>query len=314
MITLIVVDYKSPTATVEYIKSLKAADTKCAVRNILVVDNSNTDCWNEFCLSQGLIIEEVPGIEEKYCKRIFKLSIEGILIYCAVSADNLGYAKGNNLGARLSEKLWGDKRFLLSNNDLEFPENIDFEKFENILNEHCDVAVVGPMVKSPKGVQQSPHKKASIFKALIFRYPALLLGGEAVRLVSDVVKTDRTGECYWVTGCFMYVDALKFKECGMFDEETFLYGEEKILAERLLKKDYKMYFLADEVIIHNHGQSVKKAMSLIKEYEYGIKSQLYYFKEYRGTCKINLSLAMLSFGIYKNLVVLKEMLKRKLKK
>ncbi len=314
MITLIVVDYKTPISTVEYIKKLKTADTKCAVKNILVVDNSNTDCWNEFCLSKGITTKDVSGIEEKYCKRIFSLSIDGLLIYCAVSDDNLGYAKGNNLGARLAEKLWGDKRLLLSNNDLEFPENIDFEKFENVLNEHCDVAVVGPMVKSPKGVQQSPHEKASIFKSLIFRYPALLLGGKAVRLVSDIVKTDEPGRCYWVTGCFMYVDALKFNECGMFDEETFLYGEEKILAEKLLKKNYKMYFLADEIVVHNHGQSVKKSMSLIKEYEYGIKSQLYYFKEYRGTCKINLALATLSFDIYKKMIVLKERLKSKLKK
>jgi GT2 family glycosyltransferase len=48
--------------------------------------------------------------------------------------------------------------------------------------------------------------------------------------------------CYWVSGCFMIIKSIDYINAEYFDENTFLYGEEMILAERLKKINRSMYF------------------------------------------------------------------------
>ena len=67
------------------------------------------------------------------------------------------------------------------------------------------------------------------------------------------------------------------------DERTFLYGEEDILAERLLAKDYETFYDA-EVSVTHLGSATMKRMSTNKkklQIEQRNKSLELYLKEYR---------------------------------
>ena len=76
----------------------------------------------------------------------------------------------------------------------------------------------------------------------------------------------------------MLVDACSFMEVGMFDEETFLYYEEPILAERLLKIKKRMYFASDVEIVHFEGGSTKRNK---KRDKIEMDSCVYYMKQYK---------------------------------
>ena len=74
-------------------------------------------------------------------------------------------------------------------------------------------------------------------------------------------------------------------EVGYMDERTFLYCEEDILAERLLKINNYAYYCANTSVIHlesmtvNREQgkkSLKKAMTVMKSMNLYLKEYLHY--------------------------------------
>ena len=73
------------------------------------------------------------------------------------------------------------------------------------------------------------------------------------------------------------------KEIDCFDEKTFLYGEEEILAERMLKVQKYMYYLAQTSIVHMESSTVKitDATKNKKRIRLVMDSMDYYLKEYR---------------------------------
>lgn len=82
----------------------------------------------------------------------------------------------------------------------------------------------------------------------------------------------------------MSVDA--YCNIGGFDEQTFLYGEEKILGFKLKEKGYKSIVI-NETIIHDEDSNKKKSfLKLSKIYKYTKKSVLHYLKEYLKANKL----------------------------
>ena len=65
------------------------------------------------------------------------------------------------------------------------------------------------------------------------------------------------------------------------DEHTFLYCEEIILAERLMKKNYQCACCVETSVIHNHSYTVKKSLSKLKFIKSNLDSYDYYLKKYR---------------------------------
>ena len=63
---------------------------------------------------------------------------------------------------------------------------------------------------------------------------------------------------YRLYGCCMLVRNIYIKKVDFFDERTFLYCEEEILAEKFLKKNYKTYYLAESKIKHLESMTVGK--------------------------------------------------------
>lgn len=306
MYSLILVDYNSLEPTISYIDACRKALGKKGASHIVIVENGN--------------IENAPArLAEKYgawqtlqpegiSQTLYRFCADGDeIIYCD-SGDNLGYAKGNNLGAQIAQALWADPYYIISNNDLVFEEDFDLDKVQALFDSDPKIGVIGPQVTTPAGVCQSPHKWISAYRRLVVFIqlcsvgnilPAKLYAKLKKRLCEDLCPDAQTGPCGWVSGCFMIVRASAFQEAGMFDPYTFLYAEEPILSRRMERAGYSVWFCREVSVIHNHAQTTKNAMSRLKILELDFNAMCYYYKTYASASKFVLLLAKWNFAIFK---------------
>ena len=294
MVSVVIVDYKTPEESFKYIGRFAQAVKTDGNLHYVVVDNSGEECIRKYCEQQSIGMKEF-----EYSEDVYVVSIAQTDVYVVDSHGNLGYARGNNLGVCFSNDVWDDPRVIITNNDIYFSETIQLDAFEQVLREHPYIAVVGPMVRNMKTKdQQSPHSRMT-YLAWTSRYWLFAIAPKLALKLDSPMHTRTSQRVYWVSGCFMYIDSVKFTQVGMFDSNTFLYWEEKILSERLNKYGYGMYFLADSTIYHNIGSTISSSVAVLESARFDIESALYYYAEYMGLGKLGQYLARISFNVYK---------------
>lgn len=304
MYTLIVVDFNSFDATAAYLDHCLQQLGTVGAGHVVLVQNGN-DCLAQLTQRYGTgIAVQVPDVD----RPVQQFSNgEQTILYCH-SGENMGYARGNNLGAQIAIGAFSDPYLIVSNNDLLFPEPLDISAVSCLFNDHPQIGVIGPSVTTPDGLRQSPQAWASPFRRLILdywrRFVAALLKGEKkarylIRHCNDVVKDARTGPCAWVSGCFMFLRTEAFVKAGMFDPHTFLYGEEMILSRRMEKSGYQVWYFRELPVIHNHAQTTKKSISIMRGRELDFNAVWYYYRTYTNTSGFLLTVAKWNFAFYK---------------
>ncbi len=304
MVSLIIVDYRTIAKTLNYIEECRKAFIGDYDMHVIIVDNYENEregltsiahTWHTQIRKLPIAEMAVP-VYECICE-------DGNIITYVAARENLGYAKGNNLGAKAARLLFQDHYYLFSNNDLRFVEPFDIDMLIKPMKDHEETAVVGPCILSIDGSQQSPGKKPTVGIGLFAYYWDLLLPKSLKfsKRITDVVIDAKPGRCDWVTGSFLIADADKFHEVGGFDEHTFLFYEEVILAERLRKKNYSMYYTDGVKIVHEHGETVKSAFSILKGIDISFTSGMYYFRKYRHISKPVTMLAYCNYYIFRML-------------
>lgn len=190
------------------------------------------------------------------------------------SDSNKGYAAGNNVGLRYAYE-HGYKWAWILNNDIIIEDKSIVEKIIRVFEKDNLVAVVNPDIYAPDGHMFN----RDAIRLSFFDYTIGMLN---YRKKGRKIQ-DRGGYSYIYRpqGCCMMVDLKKMHEINYMDENTFLYGEEPILAERLLQKDYKCACCIDTSIIHNHSKTVKGTFDKNKIQKMNNASFSYYLKEYR---------------------------------
>ncbi len=110
---------------------------------------------------------------------------------------------------------------------------------------HKDAAIIGPAVKQQDHLQQGMLERK------------------------------------WIIGAAMLFNMKKLSAVGFFDEEFFLFYEEKDLCKRLYDAGEKIYLNSDHYIEHLKGQSSKPnlAVDYMKDWHTGWSSS-YYFKKH----------------------------------
>ena len=308
MYSLIIVDYNSLEATIAYISRCREALDRQGASHVVIVENGDGVGAPELLGKlYGTPAEQtIPGIE----RQVQLFSQDGWQICYCHSGENMGYARGNNLGTRIADALWNDPYYIVSNNDLAFPEKADLQTIDRYFQQHSNVALVGPRTVGLDGKAQSPRKKRSAFCMLIGWYWAMALGGPFKRLVDDIVHDAPEGQCDWITGSFMFIRAEAFRQVEGFDPNTFLYAEEMILSARLRRAGYAVAYCPAFRLVHNHGETVKKSISILRNLRIGFTSNSYYFKTYCNTSKLVLQLAKWNFEIYTLIYRMKQQVKR----
>lgn len=280
-VAVIIVEYNTPERCLSYIKCFRRV---CDEKSIafVVVDNY-TESDNSFFFSD--LDDEVTYVKSK---------------------QNKGFAKANNMGAEIAVEKYDPEHFLFSNTDIELPENLALSKLIEKLEKINHCAVIGPKVTALDGTTLSPSKKAGIVEKHIISnilWPINLLFPCIRKLNRSIIANPEEGNCYCVVGAFMLTKRKAFEQVDGFDENTFLYAEEPIFAERLLKKGFTEYYYPEVEIIHEEGgttynRNITKFDNFVVKRKRVFESEMYYYRNYVGTRKETIFEAKFAFAFF----------------
>ena len=258
ILSIILVNFNSSNFIKECLESLNGF-IEYLDCEVIIVDNCSTDN------SPNFIKENFPE---------FKL---------ICNQDNLGFGKANNLGFVNSQGNY----LLFLNTDTILIENTLEILFKH-LEDNPNIGIVGSRIIFVNGrYQLSYGNLPNIFFELIdkIRYA---IDDRFHSLLSEFYDDWhlRTQEVGWVTGaCFMMRRDV-FEQVGGFDENFFMYFEDKDLCKRVKELGYKVVYYPKTTIVHLLGGSshgIKKSVN-----KYYRNSQLYYYQKHLGKFQTNI--------------------------
>lgn len=173
------------------------------------------------------------------------------------SPENLGYATGNNYGVRyLIEKYPIVDKIVIMNPDVIVDDFNVFKKLSCFLDANPNAGAVTSRTYLD-GVENIPFdcawkyvtKKQLLFEGSIFSKKVK----KNNKYYEFSPTTDGFAQVDVVQGCFFMIKKENFEKVDFFDERTFLYYEECILAEKLAKINLKNFVDTSSFIYHNHN-------------------------------------------------------------
>ena len=193
---------------------------------VIIVENSNN-------------INFKKKIESKYTN-----------VNCFLTGENLGYAKGNNLGLSKVKS----KYALILNPDAVLAKD-SIKNFINIAEKINDFAIIGPAIQDEFSKKDLNFDKNQFFEV-------------------DSLK-----------GFAMFLNIEQFKDIGFFDSNFFIYLEEIDLCKRLKNKNKKIYLDKNIVVNHlggsSHNSSIDFEMELSRNWHW-MWSTFYFNKKHYG--------------------------------
>ena len=207
-------------------------------------------------------------------------------IKCIFLEENLGYAKGNNIGLKyLTKEKKCDYCFVV-NPDVFFKEHVIkgiVDAFENYL----DFAIITSARIDPQVTAQQIQYTTRIYDTFWLQFLSYFNLARHYYLLKryGVYKYDTNDknlkEIAVAPGSFFGIRMSAFPDGIVLDEGTFLYGEEDLLAMRCRQLGVKEGFVSNVVYEHRHIQHSttlsKKSTLPIK---YAMKSKRYFQQKY----------------------------------
>ena len=243
-IAIVILHYENVDDTLECIESLNKQQGK--EFDIVVVDN-------------GSKIGKLDSIR--------LLSLSENRIHFIRSDENLGFAKGNNIGFDFAKKKLGADIIILANNDLIFAQKDFVRKIEELyLETKYDVA--GPKIISlVDGMNQNPvsrmfYSKLDVKKRYIKTLILYILNFVGLDLVCKKIfaksiqefKYDGIKDFQLYGACLIFGPNYVEKFEGLYPK-TFMYAEEDILRYQIEKNNLKMVYLDNVMVEHKEGSS-----------------------------------------------------------
>ncbi|MBS6646040.1 MAG: glycosyltransferase family 2 protein [Clostridiaceae bacterium] len=225
---------------------------------------------------------------------------EGGRVHLLLAEKNGGYGSGNNIGIRYALEELESDYIVIANPDVVFSQQCVYD-MKNTLENRPEYAMVSAMVKGTDGnTMFSCWKLLPMFgdlldTGLVTRrlFKRFLGYGPSHYRKRPFVEADA------VPGSFFMVKAAVVRECGpLFDEEVFLYYEEKILGQKLKKQGKKTLLLTSQSYIHAHSVTIDKTVGSIGAKQKILhESKLYYYKKYLGAGPVKMAAAKVFLGI-----------------
>lgn len=258
MIGIVVVSYRSEERTVRFV--LHELAKVQAPHATVVVDNGAT------AEEAAMLRNRLPGVT-------------------VLAAENGGYARGNNLGARWLRENVHPTQILFTNDDVVITSVSVVEALAEAAAKNPKIGAIGPEVVGMDGIRQSPEPYIGLWDRYVWMYlstPFISLARKRDRFGLDYPTRAGEGPHYKLSGSFFLVNADAFFEAGLFDEHTFLYAEENIMAERFSRIGRCCWFLPCVQVVHEHGKTVDGHMSKRAKALLQYDSMAYYYTEYKG--------------------------------
>ncbi|MGH0606915.1 glycosyltransferase family 2 protein [Bacillus mycoides] len=243
-------DYQTTSSLIDTIKNYKI------INNIVVVDNNSTN--------------------ESYIK--LKL-YESSKIKVIKSEKNGGYAYGNNVGIKYAIEELNVDFIIISNPDVFFTEAV-IEKVIEVGMSDNKIGLVAPTMVNSNGKNAVPAWKLPTLK------DDILISFEVIRkLVGDPLLYNEglsrdLNEVDVLPGSLFGARADVFKKIDYFDEDTFLYCEERILSYKLKSAGYRNILLGKLTYLHDHSVTISKFVSDLKKQQILLDSKMIYHRKY----------------------------------
>jgi hypothetical protein len=274
----IILNYNSATMTIKLARQIEKYSN---IDSVLIVDNKSID--DSLKLIKNVLSDKIKVLE---------------------SPQNGGYSSGNNLGLKYFSKLEFDIA-IVANPDIYIDEdsiNILLKAFQE-----SDFSVLSPveydenwnMVKPPT-IRRMNYRDDIldcffVGRKLFVREQEIGLNAENGLQQTEMLR-----------GSFLAFKLKDFQKIGYFDENIFLYCEERILSKKLQDANLKMGLVVNSKYQHNHMASIaKEYQSTVSKIKLLYISRLYYDCEYLkiGNFKyIFLKMAM-TFSIFEYYVM-----------
>lgn len=268
-ISFVVLHYENIVDTRECIESLMQYMHKEDEVHIIIVDN-------------GSIKGKANVIEKE---------VKNKNIHYIYSPQNLGFARGNNLGFYYAKYTLHSEIIVLSNNDILYKQPDFVERIKkDIAEQYIDVA--GPRIMSMVDHKnQNPvtylfpditsvNKRMLKFKVLRgFCYFGLDKMVQKLFAKKHELKDCENIEYQLHGACLILANNYIKKYDGLYPK-TFMYMEEGILKYIVKKNGFNMKYLDDIEVFHKEGSSTEKI------YGAGRKKRLFYYKWNINGCKV----------------------------
>lgn len=253
----IILHYGEASVTIEAIKSVLALKKNEHKVSVIIVDNASPN-------GTGLVVKK--QIE----------SLQGV--YFIQNKENLGFAKGNNVGFRFAkQELKADYIILMNNDVIIESENIcelieaDFQKEK--------FAVLGPRIRTSVGQDQNPLRSGllkgfrlgltisylwvDLFLTFLFISPVLhkLFNSFIPKSERDVEPLNNVE----LHGSFLVFSPIYIERFDGLDDRTFLYCEEEFLFARCCFNKLKTRFNPQIRIIHNEVETNNSSILKIRQ-------------------------------------------------
>jgi GT2 family glycosyltransferase len=274
-VSFIIVNWNTRDLVLQCINSLFQKQGNYT-QEIIVVDNASGDG------SSAAIKTEYPEVQ------------------IIQNSQNLGFAKANNMGIKISEGTY----VCLINSDIQVLDNtISF--MINFMNKNKDVGLSGPKILWPDLKLQHSCKKYPSIRTQVCETLSLnrifpdiaLFSGECMTFF----KHDRQAKVDWLVGCFMMIRREVFVTVGFLDELFFFYSEETDFCKRMHNAGWKIVYLPEVSAIHHEGSSSKQN-PLRFSTEQGL-SALKYWKKHKSLPARLLFSALLLFHHLTRLII-----------
>ncbi|MFV0240956.1 MAG: glycosyltransferase family 2 protein [Lacrimispora sphenoides] len=281
-ISCIILNYNDPETTISLVNSIvnyKILDS------IVIVDNCSTD-------------DSVSRLQAAAGGKVHLISTE----------RNGGYGYGNNQGIRYAYGTLHASHVLIANPDVKVTEGC-IQAMKDSFLKISRLGVAAAVTRDGTGeVALSSWRINGLMGDLLDT--GLITRRIFARWLNDrpELKTDFEKERYVyvdaVLGSLFMADINALMECGLYDEDVFLYYEEKILGFQLKKKGYGTVLLLNQSYVHLHSVSINKNVkSILKKQAILHESKLHYYKNYLGInrfqeCLVKAFLAFLMAEIW----------------
>lgn len=236
--------------------------------------------WNRELLDFHVIVVDNCSPDGSYEKLRTEFAHSDVVdVIC--SEKNGGYSYGNNFGARYAMEKYNPQYIAISNPDVEIGQDTVI-KLLDTFSIDTRIAMCAPVMKSVDGSFSIHAIKLPTYSDDL---RACVLNRSAKNLIKEKYQTLESDRTMIVTemlpGSFFVIRSDCFEQVGMFDEEVFLYCEERILGKRIKDAGFLAVTRADLFFIHAHAVTIRRNTSIVKSWKILLKSRYYYEKCYQ---------------------------------
>lgn len=265
---IIILNYNDGANTKKLAEHIKSHET---FSHIILVDNCSTD--DSFSVMKSLVDDKIDVIQ---------------------TTANQGYACGNNYGAWYAIEYYQPDYLFIANPDIMVTNDVASD-IVNTLQTNPEYGALSCIVNQGYNVWNLPGFLGMIESLFLIWFN---LDKKAIkqRLLSSSRSLEPVGV---VEGSFFCIRRSAFEQINGFDNRTFLYVEENILARRLKNFGYMVGVLTTARYDHYHSVSIKKEYRASKARAFHLfyDSMKLYNQEYLHTNFLQNILFELCYGV-----------------